>query len=75
MIGSSASGALLPDAVLIVICPAILMRLAAPETDATDLLQRSLQRWARRRSEIEAAIRQRHQSMRIATSEVLHDWE
>jgi hypothetical protein len=47
----------------------------APDTDARDLLWRSLQRWARRRSEVEAAIRQRHQSMRVTTNEVLHDWE
>lgn len=49
--------------------------MAAPDADARDLLQRSLQRWARRRSDIEAAIRQRHQSMRISTSEVLRDWD
>ena len=49
--------------------------MAAAGADARDLLQRSLQRWARRRSDIEAAIRQRHQGMRIATNEVLHDWE
>lgn len=49
--------------------------IGTPDADARDLRQRSLQRWARRRSEIEAEIRQRHQSMRISTSEVLHDWE
>lgn len=54
---------------------AVVPSIPAPDADARDLLQRCLQRWARRRSEIEAAIRQRHQSMRIATSEVLHDWE
>jgi hypothetical protein len=54
---------------------AVVPSMAAPEADARDLLQRSLQRWARRRSDIEAAIRQRHQGMRIATNEVLHDWE
>jgi hypothetical protein len=54
---------------------AVVPNLVAPDAEARDLLQRSLQRWARRRSDIEAAIRQRHQSMRIATNEVLHDWE
>jgi energy-coupling factor transporter ATP-binding protein EcfA2 len=54
---------------------AVVPSMAAPDADARDLLQRSLQRWARRRSDIEAAIRQRHQSMRISTSEVLHDWD
>jgi len=54
---------------------AVVPTIAAPDADARDLLQRSLQRWARRRSDIEAAIRQRHQSMRVSTSEVLRDWE
>jgi len=54
---------------------AVVPSLVAPDADARDLLQRSLQRWARPRTEVEAAIRQRHQSMRIATNEVLHDWE
>jgi len=54
---------------------AVVPTITAPDADAHDLLQRSLQRWARRRPEIEAAIRQRHQGMRIATNEVLHDWE
>jgi len=54
---------------------AVVPNLVEPDAEARDLLQRSLQRWARRRSDIEAAIRQRHQGMRIATSEVLHDWE
>jgi hypothetical protein len=49
--------------------------IAQPEGDARDLLARSLQRWARRRTEIEAAIRRRHESMRITTGEALHDWE
>jgi len=54
---------------------AVVPNIATPSADGRDLLRRSLQRWARRRSEIEAAIRQRHQGMRIATNEVLHDWE
>ena len=54
---------------------AVVPNLAAPDADASSLLQRSLGRWARRRNDIETGIRQRHQSMRIATNEVLHDWE
>jgi hypothetical protein len=54
---------------------AVVPIISAPDADARGLLQRSLQRWARRRTEIETAIRQRHQSMRIATNEALHDWE
>ena len=54
---------------------AIVPTIAQPEGDARDLLARSLQRWARRRTEIEAAIRRRHESMRITTGEALHDWE
>jgi hypothetical protein len=49
--------------------------IAPPTGDAADLLCRSLARWARRRAEVEAQIQNRHQSMRITTSEVLHDWE
>jgi energy-coupling factor transporter ATP-binding protein EcfA2 len=54
---------------------AVVPTIAQPEGDARDLLARSLQRWARRRTEIEAAIRHRHESMRITTGEALHDWE
>jgi energy-coupling factor transporter ATP-binding protein EcfA2 len=54
---------------------AIVPTIAQPEGDARDLLVRSLQRWARPRTEIEAAIRRRHESMRITTGEALHDWE
>lgn len=46
-----------------------------PEGDSRDLLQRCLRRWARRRGEIEADIRRRHESMRLTTGEALHDWE
>jgi energy-coupling factor transporter ATP-binding protein EcfA2 len=54
---------------------AVVPTIAQPEGDARDLLARSLQRWARPRTEIEAAIRRRHESMRITTGEALHDWE
>lgn len=54
---------------------AVVPNMAAPTADASNLLDRTLQRWAKRRTDIESAIRQRHQSMRVATSEVLHDWE
>ncbi len=49
--------------------------IAMPEADATDLLRRSLARWARRRTDIEGEIRRRHESMRISTNEALHDWQ
>lgn len=54
---------------------AVVPTMAEPQTDAADLLRRSLARWARRRADVEAEIQRRHQSMRIATDEVLHDWE
>jgi hypothetical protein len=54
---------------------AVVPTIAAPEADADDLLRRSLARWAHRRADIEAEIVSRHQSMRISTNEVLHDWE
>jgi hypothetical protein len=54
---------------------AMVPEMAQPTADAADLLRRSLARWARRRAEVEAQIQTRHQSMRITTSEVLHDWE
>ena len=49
--------------------------ISPPTDDAGDLLRRSLARWAKRRAEVEAQIQGRHQSMRVTTSEVLHDWE
>jgi hypothetical protein len=54
---------------------AVVPTIETPEVDATDLLRRSLARWARRRAEIESEIRRRHESMRISTNEVLHEWE
>ncbi|MDX2181558.1 MAG: type IV secretion system DNA-binding domain-containing protein [Bryobacteraceae bacterium] len=49
--------------------------IAQPNADARDLLRRSRDRFARRRTEVEADIQRRHQSMRITTNEVLHDWQ
>lgn len=46
-----------------------------PETDSTDLYNRCRARWARRRTDIEAEIRQRHQQASRRSEEVLNDWE
>ena len=46
-----------------------------PEADSTDLYNRCRARWARRRIDIEAEIRQRHQQASRRTEEVLDDWE
>ena len=54
---------------------AVVPTIANPDCDSDDLLRRSLARWARRRIEIESEIRQRHESMRISTNEVLHEWD
>lgn len=48
---------------------------AQPEADYTDLYNRCRTRWARRRTDIEAEIRQRHQQANRRTEEVLNDWE
>jgi hypothetical protein len=48
---------------------------AQPEADATDLYNRCRARWARRRTAIEAEIRQRHQQASRRSEEVLNDWE
>jgi hypothetical protein len=48
---------------------------AQPEADSTDLYNRCRARWARRRTQIEAEIRQRHQDANRRTEEVLDDWE
>jgi energy-coupling factor transporter ATP-binding protein EcfA2 len=45
-----------------------------PRTSADDLLRRSRQRWAARRTDVEAAIRARHQTTH-ATREVLRGWD
>jgi hypothetical protein len=43
--------------------------------DYTDLYNRCRARWARRRVDIEAEIRQRQQQANRRTEEVLNDWE
>jgi len=48
---------------------------AEPATDYTDLYNRCRARWARRRTDIEAEIRARHQQARQRAGEVLNDWE
>jgi hypothetical protein len=46
-----------------------------PEADYADLYNRCRARWARRRTDIETEIRQRHQQASRRTEEVLDDWE
>jgi hypothetical protein len=48
---------------------------ADSEADYTDLYNRCRRRWARRRTDIEAEIRQRHQQATRRTEEVLDAWE
>jgi hypothetical protein len=48
---------------------------AESTTDYTDLYNRCRARWARRRTEIEAEIRQRHRQASRGAEEVLNDWE
>jgi len=48
---------------------------AEPDGDYTDLYNRCRNRWARRRTDIEAEIRQRSQRAGQTTGEVLNDWE
>ncbi|HEX3741500.1 MAG TPA: type IV secretory system conjugative DNA transfer family protein, partial [Terriglobales bacterium] len=48
---------------------------AQPEADYADLYNRCRARWARRRTDIEAEIRQRHQDANRGTEEALNDWE
>ena len=45
------------------------------DADYSDLYNRCRARWARRRTEIEAEIRQRHQQASRRTEEVLDGWE
>lgn len=44
------------------------------DTDGADLRERSLARWARRRTDVEAQIKARHVAS-AGTAEALHDWE
>jgi hypothetical protein len=46
-----------------------------PEGGYTDLLHRSVARWARRRSDIEVQIRNRQEAFRAQSREVLDEWE
>ena len=48
---------------------------ASSDADYSDLYNRCRARWARRRTEIEAEIRQRHQTANRRSEEVLNDWE
>jgi hypothetical protein len=48
---------------------------AEPAADYTDLYNRCRARWARRRTEVEVEIRQRHQQAKRGAEEVLDDWE
>jgi hypothetical protein len=48
---------------------------AEADADATDLYNRCRARWARRRTNIEAEIRQRHRQANRTTEEELNDWE
>ncbi len=53
----------------------VVPRMSEPTGDYTDLYNRSRAKWARRRAEIEAEIRTRHQQAMRGSSEVLHGWE
>jgi hypothetical protein len=46
-----------------------------PDGDSTDLYNRCRARWTRRRTDIEAEIRQRSQAAQRGSEEVLNDWE
>jgi hypothetical protein len=48
---------------------------AESDSDYTDLYNRCRSRWARRRTDIEAEIRERHQQANRRAEEVLNDWE
>ncbi len=54
---------------------AVVPTVVEPTADYTDLLNRCRVRWARRRADIEAEIRARHQQAARRTNEVLHEWE
>ena len=48
---------------------------AEPKSDPSDLIARCRSRWARKRSDIEAEIRQRQAVTNRNTNEVLNGWE
>ena len=54
---------------------AVVPTLAEPKTDPSDLIARCRARWARKRSDIEAEIRQRQAVVTRKTNEVLNGWE
>lgn len=54
---------------------ALVPMVAQPEADYSDLYNRCRAKWARRRAEIEAEIRQRHQQASRRSEEVLDGWE
>src|SRR5580658_48849 len=53
----------------------LVAEVAEPTDDTTDLYNRCRAKWARRRTEIEAEIRQRHQQASRRSEEVLDGWE
>ena len=50
-------------------------KVSEAEADSADLYRRCRARWARRRTDIEAEIRQRHRLANHRVEEVLDDWE
>jgi len=46
-----------------------------PQGEYQDLYERCRRRWARRRTEVEAAISQRSEQARRTPNEEIHDWE
>jgi len=54
---------------------ALVPNVPQPEADYSELYNRCRARWARRRTEIEAEIRQRHQQASRRSEEVLDGWE
>jgi hypothetical protein len=49
--------------------------LAEPKSDATDLYNRCRTRWARKRSDVETAIRERQSMVTQSTRDAIDDWE
>jgi hypothetical protein len=49
--------------------------LGEPKADATDLYDRCRARWARKRSDVEAAIRERQSVVTRSTKDAIDDWE
>jgi hypothetical protein len=54
---------------------AMVPNVAQSDADYADLYNRCRARWARRRTDIEAEIRQRHQDANRGTEEALNEWE